>query len=288
MYDNGKLYVETGKGLVGCYDAKTGAKRWTRHLKEWGGRPHGWGHSESVLILGKLAIVTPGGTSCMVALNKETGETVWESGKFAQSNYSSPLYVVHDGVPMIVNGTHGGILGVHAKTGKILWTNSFCKGNTANCPTPVYADGYVFWSNGYGRGGICLKLTKSGDGVTAKEVWRTKDMVCHHGGFIVLDGHIYGNHGGGWSCLELKTGRKVWHGKGVGKGSLCYADGMLYLFGERGGKMGLAKAVTSGLEMCGEFSVKGSGPSWAHPSVADGRLYLRYAENLYCFDVKAK
>ena len=285
-YDGGNLYLEAGTGVVGCYDAKTGEEKWTRKFSEFDGRMPGWAFSESVLIVGDLAVVSPGGTSFMVALNKATGKTVWQSGAYGGAQYSSPIHVVYKGVPMLINGAHKGLIGVHAKTGKILWTQQFASGNTANVPTPAFSDGYVFWSVGYGKGAICVKLSVSGTEVTATEAWRTKDMVCHHGGFVIMDGYIYGNHGGGWTCLDLKTGAKQWYEKGVGKGSLCYADGMLYVFGERGGKAGLAELSPTGFKLAGTFSVKGKGPSWAHPVVIGGRLYLRYDDNLYCFDVK--
>ena len=286
-YDNGNVYVETDLGTVGCYDAATGEKQWTRKLSEFGGRPPQWGFAESVLVAGDLAIVTPGGTNCIVALNRKTGATVWASGPFAAAHYSSPIFVRYQGVEMIVNGTQGGLIAVDAKTGRTLWTNDFSAGNTANCPTPAFSDGYVFWANGYGKGGICLKLDVTDGKVTATEVWRTHDMVCHHGGYIIHDGYIYGNNGSGWVCLELKTGRKSWQEQAVGKGSLCYADGMLYLFGENGGRVGLGPAVPTAFKLTGEFAVKGKGPSWAHPVIADGRLFLRYDDCLYAYDLKA-
>jgi len=287
-YDNGNLYLETGKGVVGCYDAKTGQTKWTRNMKEFGGKAGGWGYAESVLIVGDLAVVSPGGKSFMVALNKATGKTVWQSGEFGGAQYSSPIYVVHQGVPMIINGSHKGLICVHAKTGKILWTQEFAVRNVASVPTPAFSDGYVFWAAGYGKGGICLKLSVSGQKVTATEAWRTKDMNCHHGGFVILDGYIYGNNGGGWTCLDLKSGQKKWFADGVGKGSITYADGMLYLFGEKGGKAGLAAVSPKEFKLAGTFSVLGKGPSWAHPVVVGGRLYLRYDDNLYCFNVKAQ
>ena len=286
-YDNGLLYLEAGTGVVGCYDAKNGDEKWTRKMSEFGGRTPGWAYSESVLILGKLAIVSPGGGSFMVALDKTTGATVWESFASGGAHYSSTIHVVHEGIPMLINGSRNGLVGVNAKTGKILWTHKFATGNTANCPTPAYSDGYVFWSVGYGKGAVCVKLKASGQEVTATEAWRSGDMVCHHGGFVILDGYIYGNHNRGWTCLELKTGAKQWYDRGVGKGSVCYADGMLYLFSERGGKAGLTAVSTKGMKLTGTVSVKGKGPSWAHPVVTGGRLYLRYDDNLYCFNVKA-
>jgi outer membrane protein assembly factor BamB len=177
---------------------------------------------------------------------------------------------------------------MNAKNGEKLWSNPWSSHNTANCPTPAYADDHVFWANGYGKGGVCVRLRASGSKLSAQEAWTTRDMNCHHGGYVIHEGYIYGNAGNGWACLDLKTGDQKWHERGVGKGSLCWADGMLYLFGESGGKVGLATCSPEGMEMRGQFSVEGNGPSWAHPVVAGGRLYVRYDTHLYCFDVRGK
>ena len=285
-YDGGSLYLETNPGKVGCYDAGTGEEKWTRKLSEFGGRTPGWGFSESVLVLGDLVIATAGGTNCLVALDKKTGATMWASDPFAGAHYCSPIAVSYGGVGMIVNGTQGGIVAVDSKSGKTLWTNNFSAGNTANCPTPAFSDGYVFWANGYGKGGICLKLDVKDGNVTATEAWRTRDMDCHHGGYVIQDGYIYGNHGGGWVCLDLKSGEKKWQETAVGKGLLCYADGKLFLFSENAGRAGFGTASPDGFKLAGGFSVQGKGASWAHPVIAGGRLYLRYDDNLYVYDIK--
>ena len=285
VLDAGNVYVISGDGAILCSSAKTGEKKWSHTMKEFGGSPGGWGYAESVLIDGDLAIVTPGGAKCVVALNKTTGQAVWASAGFkAGANYSSAIDFTFEGNHEIVQGTVGGLLSVNPANGAVLWSNNFSAGNVANCPSPAYADGYVFWANGYGKGGICMKL--SADGKAAK-AWTTRDMDCHHGGYIIDKGYIYGNNGGGWACLDLKTGEKKWSDAGVGKGSLCYADGMLYLFSENGGVCGLANCSPEKLQMTGKLTVKGNGPSWAHPVVAGGKLYLRYDTHLYCFDVKA-
>jgi len=287
--DDDRLYVLSGNGILACFDAKTGEKNWSKDVKRYGGRPGGWGYAESVLIYDNLAIVKPGGRSCVVALDKMTGETVWQSKGFAAGpEYSSCVPFTFEGIPMIATGTKAGIACFSLKTGQALWSNDWCARNTANCPDPAVSDGYVFWANGYRKGGICLKLTASADTVSAEEVWTTKEMDCHHGGYILHEGYIYGNHGGGWSCLDLKTGERKWNERAVGKGSVCFADGMLYLFSERGGRAALATCSPEGLSVKGNVTVEGTGTSWAHPVVIGGRLYLRYADNLYCFDVKAK
>ena len=287
--DGDRLYVLSGHGVLVCFDSKSGERNWSKDLKRYGGRPGNWGYAESVLIYEDLAVAKPGGRSCVVALDKTTGKTVWQSKGFtAGPEYSSCVPFTYQGRPMIVTGTRGGIACFSLKTGQVLWSNDFSAKNTANCPDPIFSDGYVFWANGYRKGGICLKLNASGGTVSANEAWTTENMDCHHGGYIIHEGYIYGNHSGGWACLDLKTGERKWYEKAVGKGSLCFADEMLYLFSERGGKAALATCSPEGLTIKGNVTVEGSGTSWAHPVVVGGRLYLRYADNLYCFDVKVK
>ena len=289
-YDNGDLYLITGMGLLGRYDAKTGEAKWTRNIKkEFKTLKMRWAFTESILIVGDLLVVTPGGEDCfMTALNKKDGKTVWKSGSFGPAHYTSPIYVEYEGVGMIINGGGNGIMGVHAKTGNILWVNNHAKGNMASVPTPSFVDGYVFWAPGYGKGGICLKLTAKGQKVKAKDAWKSKDIETQYGGWIIHEGHIYGNCGYQWSCVELKTGKTIWQGKGVRKGSIAYADGMLYMYSIEKGQVILAPATTKGLKITGEFNVSGRGWSRAHPVITGGRMYLRFDDNLYCFDVKAK
>ena len=286
-FDNGRLYLVSGVGVVGCYSAEDGETLWTRTFQEFGASLPRWGFAESPLVLGDLVIVTPGGDACMVALNKETGETVWQSEKFADAHYASPIFITFNDVPMIVNGTRGGLIAVHAETGAILWTHAFATSSNANCATPAYSDGHIFWAVGYRQGAVCVRLVADGDAVKVEEAYKSPDMVCHHGGFIIHEGHVYGNHNNGYTCMDLKTGEVKWFENAVGKGSLCFADGMLYLFGERGGRAGLGPASPDGFALTGDFNVQGQGTSWAYPVVANGRLLLRYDTNLYCFDVKA-
>jgi len=284
---DGKLYTMTGHGVVACLDAASGKLIWSKTMQSFGGRTPTWGYSESVLIYDNKAIITPGGSKVFVALDPKTGNTVWASSGFsARTHYSSCIAVTYQGVPMIINGTGDGIFAVSPKDGKLLWSNPFCARNTANCPTPAYEDGYVFWANGYGKGGICLKLSVSGGKVEAKEAWKTDEMVCHHGGYVIINGYIYGNHSNGWACLDLKTGKKMWYERGVGKGSLTAADGKLFMFGEQGGRFGMAPATPDKFELKGQFQVSGKGPSWPHPVITGGRLFLRYSNNLYCFNIK--
>lgn len=289
-FDKGKLYLVSANGKLICLDAKNFKEIWFKDFSDYGvTKAPTWGFAESVLIHENLVIFTPGGKEALAAVDKETGKPVWTSQGFgAKAHYCSPIAFQFGGKTLVVNGTGDGLVGVDAKTGTVQWTDPFCVGNTANCPTPAFSDGYVFWANGYRKGGICLQLTAEGDKVTATKVWNTMEMVNHHGGYIIDKGYIYGNHNQGWTCLELKTGLKKWYEAGVGKGSICYADGMLYTFSEKDGQAGLVQCTPDEFKMTGKVKVAGKGMSWAHPVVIGGRLYLRYDTTLYCFDVKNK
>jgi outer membrane protein assembly factor BamB len=284
--DNGNVYTLDPYGLLTCHDADTGTKKWSREAKEFGGESPGWGYQESPLIHDHWVAFKPGGKNCIVAFDKASGREVWKSTGFSASpEFSSCTPFVHNQVPLLVTGTSGGLVCVNAKTGELLWRNGFSANNVANCPTPLYSDGYVFWANGYDKGGIAMKLEPDG---SAKLAYKTYDMNCERGGYIIDNGYIYGNSRDGWMCLDLKTGKKMWFERGVGKGSLCWADGMLYLFGERSGRAALATCSPDGLKITGNLQVAGTGDSFAHPVVAGGCLYLRVGDNLYCFDVKSR
>ncbi|OVE74461.1 hypothetical protein BVX94_00180, partial [bacterium B17] len=160
---DGKLYLMSGEGTLSCYDASKGDEIWTRKMGEFGGRAQGWGYSESVLIVDDTLYVSPGGKTTMAALDKKTGRSKWESDSFkGAAEYSSAIYAVHDGVPMIINANESGLYALNPSNGSLFWSNDFCARNTANCPTPAYKDGLVLCSNGTGKRGKCLKLKALG------------------------------------------------------------------------------------------------------------------------------
>jgi len=238
---------------------------------------------------GNKVICTPGGPDAtIVALDKQKGSTVWTSkGLSDEAAYASPIKFTVDKVPMIATMTAKGLVGVSANTGQFLWRYDRPANGTANCPSPVVAGNRIFQATGYGQGGGAADIIVNGGAVTARQAWETKDMVCHHGGYVVVDGFIYGNHGGAYACLDLKTGEKKWTGKGPGKGSVIYADGMLYCLGENG-SVGLIEAKPDGYKQTGQFKLppEGQGQAWAHMAIANGRLYIRHGDMLYCYDIK--
>lgn len=286
--DGDRIYVTGGGGLVTCHSTDGGRILWRRHMKsEMNGKVGGWQYAESVLILDDLAVVTPGGPNAMVALDKMTGEDVWKCDASATAGYSSCLPVTEGGNTIIVNGSQSGLLVVDANTGKQIYRHDFAAPNTANVPTPAYANGLLFWAVGYGKGSVCLRVEHDTGQWTFEEIWRNSDLNCHPGNYVVANGRAFGKSRRGLACADLKTGQTEWQER-IRAGQVCWADGLLYVFADGGGQVSLVDPAGDGPQTNGSFSVEGEGRSWAHPVVIDGRLLLRYDTNLYCFDVKAR
>jgi len=289
--ENARLYAIGGKGDVSCLNAATGDEIWHKSLtRDFGGKIPGWGYSESPLIDGSRLIVTPGGRGgCVVALDKNSGETIWKSTDVTDdAHYSSAIAADVEGVHQIIQFTRLRVVGLQAENGKLLWSYDKSANRTANISTPIFLDGYVFSATGYGTGGGLVKLTRNGDAFNADEVYFAKSMQNHHGGMVVVDGYLYGFGSGGLICLDFKSGRLEWQNRSVGKGSLTYADGHLYCLGENH-EVALVEANSNKYVETGRFRIADSGlSSWAHPVVANGRLYLRDQEKLTCYDIRQK
>ena len=287
--DGDRLYLTGGDGLLTCHRATDGSILWKKNLLgDLGGKVGNWQYAESVLILGNLAVVTPGGEHAVVALDKMTGNTVWKSDKPATAGYSSLVPITLNNSTILVNGSQSGLLAVDAATGKEIYRNPFADGNTANAPTPAYADGHLFWAVGYNKGGICLKVGNSGGKWTFEDAWTTHDFACHPGNYVVAGGCVYGKGKGSLVCADLKTGQTRWQER-FGAGQVSWADGLLYSLADSGGKLSLVDpSAAEGSRVKGAIQVAGTGNSWSHPVIVNGRLYVRYDTNLYCFDVKTK
>jgi outer membrane protein assembly factor BamB len=289
--DNDRVYALTENGDLVCLRAPDGSPVWRKNiLRDFGGSNPGWLISESPLIDGDRVIVTPGGRGAgMVALDKMTGKVIWRAKELSdEAAYSSAIAADVGGVRTIMNFTSRAAVGVRASDGKLMWTHSSPANGTANCATPVFADGKAFFTSAYGTGGALLGLSAEGGEVKAKELYFTKDMKNHHGGVVLVNGYLYGFSDSILTCIEFATGKRMWANRSVGKGSLTYADGMLYLFSENN-VVGLAEATPNAYVEKGRFSVSEQGrPSWAHPVVIGGNLYIRDQGTLTAYDVKAK
>jgi outer membrane protein assembly factor BamB len=286
--DDDRVYALGANGDLVCVGADKGEVVWKKNiLNEYDGGNITWGISESVLIDGNHVICTPGGKrATMAAIDKMTGRNVWRSvvQGTPPAAYSSPILVDYQGEKMYVNYVHTAVVAIRAKDGTVLWGNQASANGTANCSTPLYHDGFVFTASGYGTGGALFKLLNGGK---AELGYTTKEMVNHHGGMVLWDGHIYGFDEQILKCMEINNGRTVWKDRSVGKGSLTFADGHLYLRSE-GGPVALCVASTKGYDERGRFDPpnRSDRAAWSHPVVCGGRLYLRDMDTIVVYNVK--
>ena len=292
IVDGARVYALAGEGTLVCVNVADGELLWKKNMKDFGGRVPKWGYSESVLIDQDKVICTPGGSDgALIALNKLTGEKIWQSTDFTDgADYSSVIVAEHDGIRQYIQLTQKTLVGVGADDGKVLWTYSW-PGQTAVVPTPIYHDGKVYIASGYGVGCGLVKLTKD----TAEQVYENKVMKNHHGGVILVGEHLYGYSDGlGWVCQEFESGEQVWADKNsLGKGAIACADGLLYCISENGGEVVLIEASPEGWNEKGRFKLDPQseyrsprGKIWTHPTIANGKLYLRDQEIILCFDIK--
>jgi len=289
--DGDVLFALSEAGDLACLRIADGAVVWARNiLADFGGRNPNWLLSESPLVDGPHVIVTPGGRGAgLAALDKKTGKTVWTTKELSDAAaYSSAIAVDVQGVRTIITQTSQAAVGVRAGDGKLMWRYTKAANDTANITTPVFFDNRVFVTSAYNTGGALLQLRAENGEVRADEAYFTRDMMNHHGGVVFVNGHLYGFSNAILTCLEAATGKVQWRDRSVGKGSLTYADGRLYVLGE-GNTVGLVEASPAAYVERGRFSIADQGwPSWAHPVVAGGRLYLRNQGVLAAHDITAK
>lgn len=291
--DGDRVYGLSGKGNLACISVKNGEVSWKVDLvNDLAGELQHWGYTESVLIDGPQLICTPGGSKGTVAaLDKMSGKVLWQSKDIHDpAQYSSALVIEHGGQRQYVQRSMKQVFGIAQKDGKLLWRTEYPGGRTAVIPTPIYSNGIVYVTAGYGGGCKAVKLGSESPDV----LYENKVMSNHHGGVILVGDKIYGHsESGDWTCQDFKTGAAVWQDKGIGKGACTYVAGMLVCLAEKDGTVALVDASPSGWKLHASFKLdpqtklrSPSGKIWTHPVVLNGRLYLRDQELIYCYDVK--
>ncbi len=290
--DGDRLYYQNPLGELYCLNARTGEPIWNVSvLERFGAGNIKWALAESSLIDGDRVISTPGGpNTAVVALDKMTGATVWqsESAEGDAAGYATPTLAEYEGKRLLFTMTAKAIICVDADSGTLYWRFPHETRYDVNVLKPIFHDGHVFVSTGYGAGSRMVSVTVDADQVGVEGVWTNDDLDNHHGGVVLVDGYLYGSEfRRGWVCLEWDSGKTMYTERGVGKGSLTYADGMLYTLSENG-EMGLVPATPDGHEVVSRFKLppQGEGKSWAYPVVCQGRLYLRHGNYLYCHDIR--
>jgi outer membrane protein assembly factor BamB len=291
--DGEVLYTLGSDGDLACVETKTGKVRWQKNLrKDFQGEPGNWAYAESPLVDGDALVCTPGGSEAtIVALKKKTGDVIWKSAIPGgdKAAYSSIIIAEAGAGKQYVQFLGKGLVGVDAKTGKFLWRyEQTAKGSPANIPTPVVDKEYIYSATGRGGGGLIKLKDKS----EPEQVYFSPKLPTSIGGAVKVRDHLYGTTGQGLLCAEFTTGNVKWQQRAVGAGSVCFADGHLYLHGENG-DVALVEASPESYREKGRFTPpdqpdRGRSKAWAYPAIAEGRLYIRDMGSLWCYDIKGR
>ncbi len=289
LFYDGKLYIMSSFGKIVCMTAENGAKIWEVDImKDYGAENIQWGVTENLLADGNKLFCTAGGKEKnVIALDRMSGKLLWScKGNGEKSAYCSPALIRLPNRKIVVTQTASSILGIDAENGTLLWSQEWPNKYSVHANTPLFHDGQLYCASGYGKGGIMLKVAADGSSVT--ELWRNTSLDNRMGGFVLLNGIIYGSDDSGkaWWSLDWKTGKELGSEKPVNRGTIISADGMLYCYGESG-EIALVEPLSTGYKKISSFKVPfGANQHWAHLVIANGRLYVRHGTSLMVYNLK--
>ncbi|MDA3928924.1 MAG: PQQ-binding-like beta-propeller repeat protein [Prolixibacteraceae bacterium] len=299
--ENKKAYLSSGMGEVVCINTTSGNIEWSSNVfKNNEGETGTWGVAENILIVNDKVVFTPGGKgTTMVALNKETGEEIWKTKSLEDEiGYVSPILVEQNGIQQIISLSARNLFGINPINGEMVWTYDYLNiddaewgegGAVINCTSPIYHKGELYVTSGYNHTGAKFKLKSDLSGV--EFLWKDEILDNHHGGVVLVDGYLYGsnwinNNKGKWCCIDWKTGETKYETEFDTKGSIISADNLHFLYTERKGMLGIAPATPDSLTIASSFRItEGKGQHWAHPTIKDGKLYVRHGEVLLVYNI---
>ena len=285
-----KLYVLSSYWKLVCMNTSNGQTIWSADLqKDYGAKDNEWGISENLLYDGNVLYCTPGGSGAsLVALDRNTGKMIWKSkGNGNKSAYCSPVMIKVQNRKIIITMMEKAVCAFEASTGKLLWQYEHINDTGVHPNVPVYINGYLYCTSGYGKGGEMLKLSDDGNSVT--EVWKNSELDSRTGGVVVLNGRIYGSGDRNRKifCLDWQTGKQIFSTKEMAPATLIANDGLLYIYSESG-KVFLVEPKADGFNILSSFAVPfGANPHWAHLVIKDKKLYVRHGTSLMVYDIAA-
>ena len=284
--NDGRVYTFGRSGDLVCWQLEDGKLVWRTNVKDAGGAEPTWGFSTTPLVIDNKVIVQGSGTALVIAYDKLTGGLLWKSME-GEAGYAAAITMkIEDEVKLLIyQGT--GLSCLNPEDGKVLWTAPWATEYGVNATTPIVSNELIFHTSGYKMGSEALRVTKSGYTV----LWKNNLMEAQHSDPILIDGYIYGYSGessrnnGQFKCIELSTGKEMWSTNLIGQGTTTYVDGHL-ICQDIKGNVFLVKPTPSSFVKVGEIhtaidDVKN--PAWTVPVVANGKLYLRYMQQLVCY-----
>ncbi|MDP6546634.1 MAG: PQQ-binding-like beta-propeller repeat protein [Phycisphaerae bacterium] len=297
-YSAGKIYHMNGHGRVICLDAKTGKEQWVVDmLKRFDAVQPYFGASECLLVDGNNVIVTPVGKKALIAaLDKKTGKTVWSSEparvEDETTSYASPILVKAGKRRLIISTTQFRTFAADADTGKIVWWVGLKLTDNVCSTIPVLCGNTVLITNTDPKEQNSSLLRISADGGKVRRVWNLP-LRTTSGSVVQVDSKFYiagERKMKGYLRLDAKTGKTEAKMDYPSNASAVWADGKLYVM-SAWLKVMMLKPTDGGFKTLGSFPLIPKvrrRDAWAHPVLFAGRLYLRYHDTLFCYDVKGQ
>jgi outer membrane protein assembly factor BamB len=293
-FAGGRVYALGATGILNCLDAATGARKWSRNIAaDAGAKAPLWGFSSSPLVVGSVVVVFAGGdgSKSLLAYHAESGDPAWTAPAGTHS-YSSPHSATLDGEEQVLFFGDRGLVSVNPASGAVLWQGSVPGSGMPRSLQPwVGGKGQVLLGSGSDFGAALLEVRRDGKGWSVTERWTSRRLKPSFNDFVVHDGFVYGFDNNVFCCLDLQTGQRRWkegrydHGQVL----LLAEQGLLLVVSEMGEAILLA-ARPDRHEELGRFqAINGHQAdhekTWNHPVVAHGRLYVRNATEIACYEL---
>jgi outer membrane protein assembly factor BamB len=274
-----RLITVSAGGLMNSFDRRTGAVQWSRNLLEGAsGALRACGYSSSPLVYRNTVITTAGGPGRgVIALDVETGRTVWQSQDF-QNAYSSPILIDLDGRPELIVFTYGEVAGLNPDTGALEWKKAHPSDQGVNVATPIWGEDHLlFVSSAYGGGSRVLKLARSGAAVTVDELWSSQRVRIHFGNAVRLGDRLYASNGdmgsAPFAAIDVRTGEIRWRDRSVTRATLVGSGPNLILLDEDG-NLAIATPGDTGLDVHAKHALLEE-RAWTAPTLVGTILYVR-------------
>lgn len=279
-----KVYITSRKGKIHCLNAATGEKIWGRDVKaEYHGAPPPWDYCMSPVVDNQaLLLGVSGSDAAMVAVNKDTGETIWHAGNYKVS-YATPLVVTLNGKKQYIVFGEEALYSIAPDTGLEFWQVPWpTKYGGKKGPTPVMVGDRIFAATTEGGDTGLIDLSSGAPVV----VWKHKEMQDHFPSPIHYHGRIYGSSEPKFLvCLDPSTGKLIWKQETGEHSSVIGVDGTVIVLSGKTGELLMIDATSPDFKELGRFTPLG-GKSWAPLIIADGRLYVRNQKEIACVELK--
>ncbi|HET6251429.1 MAG TPA: PQQ-binding-like beta-propeller repeat protein [Tepidisphaeraceae bacterium] len=286
--DADRIYTYGGGGDLIARNLADGKAVWQLNvLDETGAKNLAWSEASSPLVTAKLVYVQGGdGGAAAVAVDKATGKIAWKSEK-GLGGYAAPILISAGGISQVIFFGGKTLYSFDPQTGKTIWKQPWDTQYDVNASTPIFSDGHLFITSGYGHG--CAMFTISA--TAAKLDWKGKEISSKFQPCILDNGKLYGNSGGILKCMTWPTKDVVWSSRDVelNEGGSFVIDGNLMIaLGEKG-KLSLVKLDDpAGPKVVSDMDAFTTSPIWSAPVIYHGKLYIHGKDQLVCLDIGGK